>query len=182
MDAIDLKILTPTEILLEETVEKVNVDAENGALGLLPNHIDFVTVLVPGILTYTAEEIDRFVAVDEGILVKAGSTVTISTRRGVKGRDLEHLSATVEEQYRTLDDREKQARSAVAKLEAGFARRIIEQGGQNYGTIIWRISLSSPRQPPHGDSRQGQTPCRSPTTAQQTPSRPTVAGVSRGNY
>ncbi|MDC0832796.1 F0F1 ATP synthase subunit epsilon [Geitlerinema sp. CS-897] len=134
MDEIALKILLPTEVLLEETVSKLSVETEDGVRVLLPNHIDFVASLVPGILSYNTSEAEYFVAVDEGILIKEEYTVTVATRRAVKGRDLEHLSATVEEQYRILDDREKQARSAIAKLEAGFARRLIERGGQHRGT------------------------------------------------
>ncbi|MBP0000470.1 MAG: F0F1 ATP synthase subunit epsilon [Cyanobacteria bacterium SID2] len=125
-----LKILLPTEILLEETVSQITAEAENGVFGLLPNHIDFVAALVPGILSYNTGDREVFVAVDEGILIKEEYTVTVSTRRAVKGGNLENLSAMVEEQYRTFDDREKQARSAIVKLEAGFVRGLIERGGQ----------------------------------------------------
>lgn len=125
-----LKILLPTEVLVDEEVEKVTAEAENGAFGLLPNHIDFVTALVPGILSYeSAGGSETFVAVDEGTLVKNGSEVLVSTRQAAKGKDLDSLQQTVEEKYKTLDDREKQARSAVARLEAGFMRGLIEVGG-----------------------------------------------------
>jgi len=51
----NLKILLPTEILLDEEVTKVSAEAENGSFTLLPNHIDFVTAIVPGILFFESE-------------------------------------------------------------------------------------------------------------------------------
>lgn len=122
-----LKVLLPTEILVDETVSKVSAEAENGSFCLLPRHIDFVAALVPGLLSFvTAAGREIFLAVDEGILVKRGDQVLVSTRNGVLGPDLGMLKQMVDAQYRVLDERERMARSAVAKLEANFVRRFIE--------------------------------------------------------
>jgi len=126
----NLKVLLPTEILLDETVDQVSAEAENGSFVLLPNHIDFVAPLVPGILSFVAGGTgETFVAVDEGTLVKCGDEVLVSVRQGVRGTDLHSLEDTVEREFRQLGDRERQARSAVAKLEAGFIRGFVETGG-----------------------------------------------------
>lgn len=125
-----LKILLPTEVLLEEDVNSVTAEAANGAFGIYPNHIDFVTALAPGILSFEADNAEEtFVAVDEGILVKCGSEVLVSTRQAVRGASLETLEQTVNEEFRKLDERQRQTRSALAKLESGFVRRFIEMGG-----------------------------------------------------
>lgn len=124
-----LKVLLPTTIILNEEVTKVTAEAENGCFCLLPNHIDFVTALVPGILSFesvTRQEI--FLAVDEGILVKCGSQVLVSTRNAVQHSDLKLLQSTVEKQFRVLDDREKMTRSALSKLEANIVRQFVELG------------------------------------------------------
>lgn len=125
-----LKILLPTQILLSEPATKINAEAENGAFGILPNHIDFVTALVPGILSFVSpQEQETFLAVDQGILVKCGAEVLISTRNAILGTDLETLQQTVETQFKTLNEREKMARSAAAKLELGFLRGLVKIGG-----------------------------------------------------
>lgn len=122
-----LKILLPTEILLDEEVTKVCAEAENGSFCLLPRHIDFVTALVPGLLYFvTGAGQETFLAVDEGILVKCGQEVLVSTNHAVRGTDLGNLKQMVEKQFRVLDEREKQTRSATAKLEANFVRRFIK--------------------------------------------------------
>ncbi|MEA5506089.1 F0F1 ATP synthase subunit epsilon [Halotia wernerae UHCC 0503] len=124
-----LKVLLPTEVLLEVEVNKIVTEAENGSFGLLPNHIDFVAALVPGILSFESQAGQEvFVAVDEGILVKCGAEVLVSTRQAVRGTDLQSLQQTVEEEFRRLDEQEKMARSAIAKLEASFIRGFIEGG------------------------------------------------------
>ena len=45
-----LKVLLPTEIFINEEVEKVVAEADNGYFCLLPRHVDFVSALVPGLL------------------------------------------------------------------------------------------------------------------------------------
>jgi F-type H+-transporting ATPase subunit epsilon len=122
-----LKVLLPTEILVDEAVKKIIAEAENGSFCLLPRHLDFVAALDPGLLSFeTPEGEEVFLAVDEGALVKCGEEVLVSTRHGVRGPDLGQLRQTVEERFRVLDDREKMARSAVAKIEASFVRRFLE--------------------------------------------------------
>ncbi len=126
----NLKVLLPTEILIDCAVSKVTAEAENGSFCLLPQHIDFVTALVPGILSFETEEDgeESFLATDEGILLKCGAEVSISTRAAVRGTDLETLQRKVEAEYRTLDERQKQVRSALAKLEAAFIRQFVSGG------------------------------------------------------
>lgn len=129
-----LRVLLPTEVLIDEDVTKVIAEAENGSFCLLPRHIDFVAALVPGLLSFvSADGREEFLAVDEGILVKCGPEVRVSTRNAVVGPDLGTLERTIEEQFRILDDRERMTRSAVARLEAEFVRRFMELGEPGHG-------------------------------------------------
>ena len=125
-----LKVLLPTQVLLEEETEKIIAEAENGSFCLLPRHVDFVAALVPGILTYLLPGGEEAVlAVDEGILVKCGPEVLVSTRNAVAGPDLGRLRETVDKRFKALDERERQARAALAHLEATFIRRFLRMGG-----------------------------------------------------
>jgi F-type H+-transporting ATPase subunit epsilon len=84
-----------------------------------------VAALTPGILVYQTEaEGEAFLAVDEGILVKAGAEVLVSVRRASGGTDLGQLHALVEKEFLTLDEREKSVRSVMTKLETGFLSRL----------------------------------------------------------
>ena len=122
-----LKLLLPTQVLVDEKVVKVIAEAENGSFCLLPHHIDFVAAIVPGIFSFVTQDlVELFYAVDEGILVKCGPEVMLSTRNAVRGPDLGMLKKTVQKQFVELEDREKMSRSALARLEAGFIRRFMD--------------------------------------------------------
>lgn len=122
-----LKILVPTEVFVDTNIIKVVAEAENGSFCLLPHHIDFVAALVPGILSYTLENKEEiFLAINEGILVKQGGDIFVSTLQAVQDKDLETLQTTVTKKFRTLDEREKLIRSALAKFEATIIRRFKE--------------------------------------------------------
>jgi F-type H+-transporting ATPase subunit epsilon len=122
-----LKVLLPSEILIDEEASKVCAEAENGSFCMLPRHIDFVAALVPGLLSFVASDgREEFLAVDEGILVKCGSEVMVSSRNAVLGPDLGELRHTIEKHFREFDEHEKVARAAFARLEADLVRRFIE--------------------------------------------------------
>jgi F-type H+-transporting ATPase subunit epsilon len=113
-------------VLLEQDIVKLVAEAQNGSFCLLPRHIDFVAALIPGILALTlpgGEE--RFLAVDEGVLVKCGPEVLVSTWNAVEG-PLGELRQAVREQFRELSDREQKARSALGKLEASLVHQVLE--------------------------------------------------------
>ncbi len=81
---------------------------------------------MPGLLSFTTQdEVEIFLAVDEGILVKHGNEVLVSSRYAVRGLRLEELEALVRDRFEVLDERERTARSAVARLESDFVRRFL---------------------------------------------------------
>jgi F-type H+-transporting ATPase subunit epsilon len=122
-----LKILLPAEVLITQEVKKIVAEAENGSFCLMPNHIDFVATLAPGIFTYEpASGGQELLAMDAGTLVKKGSNVLVSTRNAMRAPDLGKLKQVVVEQYDILDEREKMVRSASARLEASLIRRFVE--------------------------------------------------------
>lgn len=118
----DLKILLPYRIFAEiKNVSSIVAETSEGSFGLLPQRLDCVAALVPGILTYKTEsEKDHYVAVDEGILLKAGNRVMVSVRNAFGGADLEKLQESVENEFRKLDETEREIRSSMAKMESGF--------------------------------------------------------------
>lgn len=124
-----LEIVTPTRVALDMQVTKINTEAPNGAFGLLPRHVDFISQLVTGILSFTPEdEPERFAALNGGTLVKCGDKVTVSTRNAILGDDLEALQTRVREEFRQITEHEREARAALARLEAGMVRRFMELG------------------------------------------------------
>jgi F-type H+-transporting ATPase subunit epsilon len=123
-----LKILLPFQVFAEiDGVKRIVAETPQGSFGLLPNRLDCTAVLEPGILTYeTDTDGEVYVAVDEGILVKAGVDVLVSVRNAIGGMDLGKLREAVEREFVNLDEDEKQVRAVLARLESGFVRRFAE--------------------------------------------------------
>lgn len=121
----NLEILLPFRVFATKAgVSRIVAETGEGAFGLLPQRLDCVAALTPGILVFeTDAEGEVFIAVDEGILVKTGTDVRVSVRNAIGGTDLSQLRAAVDQQFMALDEQEKRVRSVLGKLESGFIRR-----------------------------------------------------------
>ena len=121
-----LKVLLPFQVFADiADVSRIVAETPAGSFGLLPHRLDCVTALVPGILTYQSQGSGEvFVAVDEGVLIKTGTDVTISVRRALGGTDLGTLRDRVQKEFLTLDEDAKSVRMVMAKLETGLLRRM----------------------------------------------------------
>ena len=124
----NLKLLIPFKIFEEKTeVSRIVAETPDGSFGILPHRLDCVAALAPGILTYeTKEDGTVYVAVDEGVLVKAGAEVLVSVRHAIGGTDLGQLHEAVKREFLKVDQREREVRTAIVKLEGGLIRRLAE--------------------------------------------------------
>lgn len=120
-----LKILLPFGIFADQSsVSRIVAETRGGSFGLLSRRRDCVAALEPGILIYETDDgSESFVAIDAGILVKAGRDVLVSVRQALGGADLGQLRETVEREFLTVDEDAQSVRSVMAKLESGFLRR-----------------------------------------------------------
>ena len=121
-----LKVLLPFEVYAERTgVTRIVAETNEGSFGLLPNRLDCVASLVPGILIVeTVADGEFYIAVDEGVLVKTGPEVLVSVRNAIGGADLNDLRDAVEREFRTLDEHEQSVRIVLARMENGFVRQL----------------------------------------------------------
>lgn len=124
----DLKILLPHRVFAEiKNVSSIVAETSEGSFGILSQRLDCVAAIVPSILTYETEPKSvHYVAVDEGVLVKAGKKVMVSVRNAVGGADLEKLQESVENEYKKLDATEREIRSTMAKMEGGFLLNLMQ--------------------------------------------------------
>ena len=120
-----LEILLPFAVFASKAgVSSIVAETANGSFGLLPHRLDCVAALVPGILVWESDEQgETWVAIDEGVLVKAGSHVLVSVRRALTGTDPTQLREAVEREFLVRDEQEQNVRQVMARLEAGFLRR-----------------------------------------------------------
>jgi F-type H+-transporting ATPase subunit epsilon len=121
-----LKLLLPFGVFADQSgVARIVAQTRAGSFGLLPQRLDCVAALVPGILVYQCEaQPEIYVAVDEGVLVKTGPEVLISVRRAVAGSDLGQLRSEVARQFLELDAQERSLRSSLVKIESNLVSRL----------------------------------------------------------
>jgi F-type H+-transporting ATPase subunit epsilon len=121
-------VLLPFRVFADkEGVRRIVAETRQGSFGLLPRRLDCVAALVPGILTYETEaEGEICIAVDEGVLVKAGPDVFVSVRNAVGGADLGELRAAVEREFLNLNEEERSVREVLARLESSLLRGFAE--------------------------------------------------------
>ncbi|NLX19896.1 MAG: F0F1 ATP synthase subunit epsilon [Desulfobulbus sp.] len=127
-----VKVIVPSGVLAEQQAIKLVAEASDGSFCLLPRHIDFVAVLVPGILSLTSVNGEEtFFAVDEGLLVKHGTDVRVSAWNALQGR-LGELQQSVLEQFREQGEQELQARHALDRLEASLVQQVLDWDGRRH--------------------------------------------------
>jgi F-type H+-transporting ATPase subunit epsilon len=122
----NLNVLLPFRVFLSlRNVRRIVVETNAGSYGFLPHRLDCVAALVPGIFTYeTNEGAIHYVAVDEGVLVKAGADVSVSVRNAIGGADLGKLRESVEKEFMQQDAQEQTVRSVMKKMETSFISQL----------------------------------------------------------
>jgi len=123
---LELKIVVPEQMMIDENVDKIIAEAPNGFFCLKPRHIDFTTALIPGVFYYYRKEAEYVVAVDEGTLVKCGLQVMVSVRNAIAGKELSYLEEQVREKFLARNKTEEAAHLALVNMEADIIRRFME--------------------------------------------------------
>ena len=121
-----LKVLLPFRVFADiQNVSKIVAETNEGSYGFLPQRLDCVTALVPGIFFYETETNEtHYLAVDEGILVKAGKQVLVSVSNAVEGTDLSKLHQTINNEYLKISESEIEIRSSMAKMESFIVKNL----------------------------------------------------------
>jgi F-type H+-transporting ATPase subunit epsilon len=122
-----LRVLLPFQVFADVAdVDSIVAQTSAGSFGLLPHRLDCVAALVPGIFSYRpAAQAEVFLALDEGVLVKAGADVRVSARRAIRGTDLGQLHDAVAREFLQLDAQESSLHALMAQLEGGLLERIV---------------------------------------------------------
>lgn len=122
-----LRVLTPTEVVLEEDVIHVTVEDPTGSLGVRTGHTELVTPLVAGVVIARASGgHERYVAVDGGVMLVTGQLVEIVSRQAVASEDLQHLKGNVLAQFDRQGQQDATNHMAFEKMRISFMRRLLE--------------------------------------------------------
>ena len=126
-DKITLRVVTPTQLLLEEEVDEVTAPGVLGQFGVLPNHITFLSLLEPGELSYKQGATRRYLAIGGGYAEVLDNVMTIlaptaefgavnDTARAQRAKEI------AEKCIRELNFEDKTFKAAEVALQRALAR------------------------------------------------------------
>jgi F-type H+-transporting ATPase subunit epsilon len=124
---LEVEIVTPTRVLLQEQVDELNVPGELGYLGILPGHTAFLTTLGQGELMYRKGEQRRYMSMFWGYMEVNNDRVSILAEIAEPAPNIDRARAEAardraEERLRRLQDATIDRDRARAALERALIR------------------------------------------------------------
>ena len=120
-----LEVVTPSAVVVDRPVSKIRAESTTGSFTMLPRHIDYVAILVPGLLDYVTAGEEQMMAIAGGVLVKQGRSVRVATSEAAEGDTVLALQRALRASFDELAEGERRSRAAVARLETDAIRRLI---------------------------------------------------------
>ncbi len=136
--AMSLTITTPLRIVAEsDRVTSFLAEDESGGFGVMPGHVDLLSVLKSCVVRWRDGDGWRYCALHGGVLtVTDGKAIRIACREGVLGTDLPTLDKEV---GRLRDEEARQstgARLSQARLHARAIRQIMRHLSGSQGVTV----------------------------------------------
>ena len=126
-DKIRLRIVTPTRLLLDEEVDEVTAPGALGEFGVLPNHITFLTLLVPGEMSYKQGMTKHYLAISDGYAEVLNNVMTVLASAAEFAAEIDtgraqHAKDRAERLIAELNPEDKQFKVAEVALHRALAR------------------------------------------------------------
>ncbi|MDH5768906.1 MAG: F0F1 ATP synthase subunit epsilon [Nitrospirota bacterium] len=121
-----LNIVTPIK-MAERDIKYIRLRDETGFFGIMKDHIDFLTVLVPS-LCYYRDINDRevFLAVDGGVLSVRKGVVSLTSREVFESDDAEKLAEIIQNTIVKRRETESAFRRMLEGIEQSFMEKTLE--------------------------------------------------------
>lgn len=104
MDTINLKIITPKSVVLDDKVNSVTIPTFKGEITVLPHHTNLFSLLVEGVIKIKKGENEDYLAIGGGYLETDGSElhILVSKAYGQSEIDEELISGAIESAKKIL--------------------------------------------------------------------------------
>ena len=136
MDELFLEVVTPEKVVVSKNVDIVVAPGSLGEFGVLPDHVPFLTGLVPGELRYTSGDKKESLAVATGFAEVSDNRVSVLVNAAEKAQDIdvERARQAIERaRERLAQDRESEDVDflrAEAALKRALIRVKLAEGAQ----------------------------------------------------
>ena len=126
-DKIRLRVVTPSRLLLDDVVDEVTAPGALGEFGVLPNHIAFLTLLVPGEMSYKEGMARFYLAVSGGYAEVLDNVMTVLAPAAEFAGEIDtdharQAKESAEKRMTELNYEDKEFSNAEAALQWANAR------------------------------------------------------------
>lgn len=125
-NTLQLEIVTPDATVYSEAVEMVTLPGVEGQMGVLPQHVQLMTQMVPGELIVRKDGHEDFLAVGEGLVEITNEHVSIVTNMAVAIESIDEAAAEEARQRAAARLKEKLSSEEVASVNASLARSLAQ--------------------------------------------------------
>ena len=123
-----LQIVTPDGLIFEGEADKISVRTQDGIIGILPRHIDYVAPLGMGEAVITVDGKARRAACIGGMVAVQGDTVRLVATTFEWAENIDMVRAKLaEERARALLARENSSERDLTLAEARLRRALVRQ-------------------------------------------------------
>lgn len=120
-----LEIIVPDRVIANCRVAAVRATDASGQFGIWPGHENFLTVLVPCVLHYRAEDgVESYAAVDGGALLLEDGRIRVVTRDAIVAERLDEVADRAAAMLDARKGKEQAARAGFAELEISLLREL----------------------------------------------------------
>lgn len=95
---LNLKIITPERVVVDEPVDAVFSKAVDGEFGVLPDHIPFMTALDIGVTRYQKGKDYEYISTIGGIFQVSDNNITILSETAERGEEIDVARAKAAEE------------------------------------------------------------------------------------
>jgi len=121
-----LQIVTPEGTVYSDDVEMVSLRSFEGQIGVLPDHVRLMTLMLPGEMLVRKDGRDRFLAVGRGLVEVTGDSVAIATDMAIAADTIDEARAEEARLRAEARLRDKISDEEVASVNAALARSLAQ--------------------------------------------------------
>ena len=125
-ETLRLEIVTPQAIVFAEDVDMVTFPGSEGQMGVYPQHVPLIAMLIPGEIIVNRNGVETFLAVGEGLVEVTAKKVAIVTDMAIPSERIDEAKVEEARQRAEARLREKLSDEEVASVNASLVRSVAQ--------------------------------------------------------
>ncbi len=122
----DARIITPKAIKSVENISFFRAEDKSGSFGILPRHIEFLTILEPAIAIAVIEDKECYYAFNSGVLSFRNNALTVTAKEFVQSDKISELLVMIKSSFKEQEEKERLFSDNIENLQNAFIKKMIE--------------------------------------------------------